>query len=178
MSATNHGGRWCIVLASVFSLTGCASAPRLPPAHAGAPAFDPAVFFAAKTEGRGRLKTLFAKAQDTLVDGSGRVEGDGSIILDQFVRRGDKPATKREWHLRRIAPGRYAGTLTDADGPVSGDVYGSRLHLALPMKGGLNAEQWLDIQPGGQLAQNRMIVRKFGVAVARLQETITRKAMN
>jgi hypothetical protein len=38
----------------------------------------------------------------------------------------------------------------------------------------LQAEQFLALQPGGTVAQNVMIVRKMGVAVARLDETITR----
>lgn len=164
-----------LVLAPLLICAGCAGAPRLQTNHAIAPTFDPAIFFAGMTEGQGRLRIIFRNPQNTLVEGRGHVDPDGTIVLDQTVRLGDKPTTKREWRLRRIAPGRYAGTLTDANGPVIGSVRGSRLHLAFTMKGGLKAEQWLDLQPGGKVAQNRMIVRKLGVVVARLHETITRQ---
>ena len=43
------------------------------------------------------------------------------------------------------------------------------------MKGGLHAQQWLYLQPGGQVARNRMVVTKFGVPVASLDETITKR---
>ena len=42
------------------------------------------------------------------------------------------------------------------------------------MKGGLKAEQWLYLKRGGQVAKNVMVIRKFGIPVARLTETITR----
>ena len=42
------------------------------------------------------------------------------------------------------------------------------------MKGGLRARQWLSLQPGGQAVRNRMVVSKFGVPVARLDELIER----
>ena len=42
------------------------------------------------------------------------------------------------------------------------------------MKGGLKAEQWLYLKRGGQVAENVMVIRKFGIPVARLTETITR----
>ena len=73
-----------------------------------------------------------------------------------------------------LRPGRYAGTLSDASGPVTADVAGNRLHIAFPMKGGLRAQQWLYLSPNGQVAQNRMVVTKLGIPVASLDEVITR----
>ena len=42
------------------------------------------------------------------------------------------------------------------------------------MQGGLHAQQWFYLQPGGQVALNRMVVTKFGLPVASLDETIRR----
>ncbi len=140
---------------------------------APAPVFDPITFFAGATEGTGSLKVVFTPRQSTLVEGHGTVAGR-TVVLDQTVRRGDRAPTQRRWVLQETAPGRYAGTLTDASGPVTGDVTGNELHLAFPMKGGLRAEQWLYLEAGGERARNRMVVSKFGLPVASLDETIRR----
>ena len=52
---------------------------------------------------------------------------------------------------------------------------GNRLHLAYKMKNGMGVEQWIYLQPGGQVALNRMRVTKFGVPVATLEETIRKQ---
>ena len=154
----------------------CVPSGRLAGEQAAAPDFDPIAFFAGHTEGRGRLAVILRHDQPTLVEGHGVVGPVGTITLDQDVRRGTEAPTHRTWRLRRVAPGRYAGTLSDASGPVAGDVTGNRLHLRFAMKGGLKAQQWLYLQPGGQVARNRMVVTKFGIPVASLDETITRLA--
>ncbi|MBI0476974.1 DUF3833 family protein [Sphingomonas sp. MA1305] len=161
-------------------LLALASAACVPSAHlqreqAAAPVFDPAAFFTGRTEGRGTLAVVFKGKQTTLVEGRGQIEPDGTIVLDQQVRRGQGAPSHRQWRLHPDGLGRYAGTLTDASGPVAGQVSGNRLHLSFPMKGGLRAQQWLYLQPGGQVARNRMVVTKFGIAVASLDETITRR---
>ena len=42
------------------------------------------------------------------------------------------------------------------------------------MKRGMTMEQWIYLQPEGRTALNHATVRMFGVAVARLSETISR----
>ena len=85
--------------------------------------------------------------------------------------RGHRPET-RQWRFRRLGPNRYAGTLSDAAGPVAGEVQGNMLHLRYPMKGGVSAEQWIYLQPDGRTALNRMRLTKLGITVGRLDETI------
>ena len=87
----------------------------------------------------------------------------------------DKPERKRTWVIHETAPGRYAGTLTDAKGPVTGSSEGNVLHLAYTMKGGFGVDQWLYLQPGGKVALNRMKVSKLGITVAKLDETIRKE---
>ena len=76
------------------------------------------------------------------------------------------------WCMRQVSPGRYAGTLSDAAGPVTGYADGNMLHLRFRMAGGLVAEQKLYLQPDGRTVLNRMTVRKLSVVVAKLAETI------
>lgn len=137
------------------------------------PVFDPAIFFTGRTEGHARLKQLFHSAKPVHVIGNGRVER-GTLILDQMVTQQGKKPERRQWRIREISPGRYAGTLSDATGPVAGDVSGNCLHLAYPMKGGLKVEQRIYLQPGGRTALNRMKISKLGVTVASIAETISR----
>ena len=148
-----------------------ACAPAVPAAAPG-PVFDPLTFFAGRTEGIARLKIVLRAARGVRVQGSGRVEPDGTLVLDQIVAQDGRPATRRRWRIRRTGPATYAGTLSDAVGPVAGEVSGNRLRLAFTMKGGVATEQWLTLAPDGRSAANLLTVRKFGVTVARLDETI------
>ena len=134
----------------------------------------PVAFFAGATEGIGKLKIMTRRSQEVMVAGHGVVTPDGGIVLDQDVWRGGTSPSHRTWHINRVGPGRYAGILSDATGPITGEVTGNLLHLAFPMKGGLRAQQWLYLRPGGQIARNRMVVTKFGLPVASLDETIRR----
>ncbi|MEG3164683.1 DUF3833 family protein [Sphingomonas sp. PB2P19] len=168
--------RWFGIIALSTSVGACVPSGQLAQHQAAVPAFDPVTFFAGATEGRGSLKILTKHRQPVMVRGQGVVTPDGGIVLDQDVRRDGAAPTHRIWHLRRVAPDRYAGTLTDATGPVTGEVSGNRLHLRFATRGGLRADQWLYLQPGGQIARNRMVIRKFGIAIASLDETITRVA--
>lgn len=138
------------------------------------PVFDPARFFAGHTEGTGRLTVILARHQPVHVDGRGRVDGAGVLTLDQTVTEGAKVPTTRRWTFTPAGPERYSGTLTDATGPVAGDVTGNRLHLHFHMKGGVIADQLIDLASDRQSAHNLMTFRKFGVVVARLDETIRR----
>ena len=156
-------------------LAGCAPSSPVAPVRGVGPAFDPVAFFSGRTRGEGRLTVAFAGARPVRVESRGTAEADGGVVLDQSVREGDRPVRRRQWRLRPLGAGRWAGTLSDAGGPVTGEVTGHRLHLRFRLKSGLRAEQWLELQAGGRTALNRMVVTKWGVPVARLTETITRE---
>ena len=162
------------ILGSIlFALVPTSALAETPPASD--PTFDPLTFFAGRTEGRGRLKVDLRPARAVVVHGRGRVERDGTLVLDQTVVEGTTPAIERRWTFRAAGLGRYAGTLSDAAGPVAGDVAGSRLHLHFRMHGGIIADQRIDLAADGASAHNRMTFRKLGVVVARLDEVITRE---
>jgi hypothetical protein len=142
---------------------------------AAAADFVPHIFFAGPSEGHGTLKIALRGSQSIHVRSFGRVETDGTLVLDQTIARGDEPPATRQWRIRTVAPGRYAGTLSDAAGPVAGETHGNRLLLRFRMKGGLDAEQWLTLSADGRSADNAMTVKKWGVVVARLRERIERR---
>ena len=169
-----NSGRTTAALALLAGMSGCVSAGRLPPARADAPLLDPLAFFAGQSRGEGTLKIALRRPRAVAVASAGRWSSDGGLILDQTVALAGQPATQRQWQLRRDGPNGVTGNLSDAAGPVTGRVEGNRLHLRFTMKGGLRADQWLALQPGGQVLHNVMIVRKFGLPVARLDERITR----
>jgi hypothetical protein len=159
-----------LFLLPLAAMAACSAGPPNPPV--AAPRFDAKAFFTGTLHGDGTLKVLTKSPRHVTVESRGHVDPDGTLVLDQHVvGDGDAPRD-RVWHIRETAPGRYAGTLSDAAGPITGDVTGNRLHLAFPMKGGLKAQQWLDLSPDGRAADNLMKVTKFGVTVATLHEKI------
>ncbi len=166
--------RFPLLLATPLLLSACVETPRLGRVDPAGQPFPVAQFFTGRTQGEGVLKVMMSGSRKVQVSSRGRREADGWIALDQTVREEGKPARTRSWRLREVAPGRYAGTLSDAAGPVTGRATGDRLHLSFTMRGGLDAEQWLTLAPGGRSARNVMVVSKFGVPVAALEETIRR----
>ena len=167
----------CLLIApALLALSACAAASPLDAqavAPAARPRFDAIAFFSGRTEGRGKLDTILSGTVDTLVEGRGSVR-NGTLRLVQTVHEGVKPVKLRTWTIAEVAPGRYAGTLSDAEGAVTGETNGNRLHLAFVMEGGLPTEQDLTLSADGQRATNVMTVRKLGVTVAVLTEEIRR----
>jgi hypothetical protein len=143
---------------------------------AAAPTFDPLRFFAGQTRGEGQLKIVFRARVPVAVRGTGRLEADGTLVLDQLVTEGNKPPRTRRWRLARVTPTHYEGTLTDARGRVVADADGPVLHLSFTTPGHFQVQQWLTLAPDGRSAANRLVARRFGVTVATLTERITRIA--
>lgn len=135
------------------------------------PAAAPEQFFVGRTEGIGTVSVIMSGKHGARVHSRGRIEGDGALILDQVIEEEGKPARKRTWRLVRTGS-RISGSITDARGPVTGDVTGGVYHLRYRMADGPSVEQWITIQPGGRSARNRMVIRKFGMKVASVEETI------
>ena len=156
----------------VILSAGCAASATsaIQPAASG-PVLDPVAFFTGRTRGEGELDTLLSRPVRLSVDSVGRRQGD-MLILDQTIREGDKPPRVRRWSMRPVAPGRYTGTLTDAEGPVDVAVAGPRARIRYRMPGGLQVDQQLTLQSDGRTLLNRMRVEKFGIRVASVEETI------
>ena len=155
--------------AAVLALSGCTATAALPAASGAT--FDPIAFFAGSSHGEGMLDTITGSPVPVRVDSIGRTQGN-ALVLDQTIRQGDKPARVRRWTMRPVAPNYYSGTLTDAVGPVQVTTSGPRAYIRYAMEGGLQVEQQLALQADGKTVLNRLQVRKFGLRVATLTETI------
>lgn len=141
-------------------------------APAPEPGFDAIRFFTGTTEGQARMKVMLGRPRAVHVRGRGRVEPDGTLVLDQVVAREGRPETRRSWRIREDRPGHYTGTLSDAAGPITGETIGPNLRLSYRAKHGVAIEQWLTLAADGRSASNRLTARKLGMTVATLDETI------
>ena len=143
-----------------------ASPPAAPPA--------PEQFFVGRTEGVGVVSVMLSGRHSVRDRSRGRMEPGGILVLDQVVEEEGRPARRSSWRLARSGGNRITGSISDARGPVTGDVAGNVIHLRYRGGEGPFVEQWITLQPGGRTATNRMIFRKFGLTVATLESTIRR----
>lgn len=165
--------RRCLVLLAALALPGCVAIPEHRSLAAPAPVFEPIAFFLGATVGEGQMRILRHPIRAIRVDGVGHMEG-ATLIVDQHVQDTGASPKDRHWRLTPADPGHWTGTLTDAVGPVAVTATGNTLTIRYRMHGGLTVRQWVYLQPGGQMALNRMAVFKLGMPVARLAETIRR----
>ena len=158
----------------LLALTACT--PAAPPeATQAGPAFDPVAFFTGTTHGDGKLDQIMKGQRIVTVDSVGTPAANGALTLTQRIATQGEPPRTRVWKLKQVAPGRYAGSLTDAVGPVETIAIGRAIRIRYPMKGGLKVEQWLVALPGGRVLDNRLTVTKWGMKVASLHERITKR---
>ena len=134
-------------------------------------AFNPVDFFHGRTHGDGVLKVIFQSPKKMSVDSEGMSETDGSLLLKQTIHEPEKPPRVRYWRMRQTGPNRFEGTLTDAASPVRVDVHGERIRIRYKGKDHLDFDQMLT-PAGAREVRNSMRVRRFGIVVARFEETI------
>ena len=134
-------------------------------------AFNPVDFFHGRTHGDGVLKVIFQSPKKMSVDSEGISETDGSLLLKQTIHEPEKPPRVRYWRMRQTGPNRFEGTLTDAASPVRVDVHGERIRIRYKGKDHLDFDQMLT-PAGAREVRNSMRVRRFGIVVARFEETI------
>ncbi|MBO9714915.1 DUF3833 family protein [Sphingomonas sp.] len=128
-------------------------------------------FFVGVTEGAGTVDVAILGKHNMRDRGHGRLDASGALVLEQTVEEQGKPARKRSWRLVRSGA-RITGTISDASGPVSGDVSGPTLHLRYRLAEGPSVEQWITLHPSGRSATNRMSFRRFGFKVATVESVI------
>ena len=140
---------------------------------AAAAANAPEHFFVGRTEGSGTVQMVLAGSHKVRDVSRGRLDRSGALILDQMVYEEGKPARRRSWRLVRSGPNRVTGTISDAVGPVTGDIRGNVLHLRYQAReASAQVEQWITLHPNGRTASNRMVFKKFGFKAATLNSTI------
>lgn len=141
---------------------------------AAAPAApSPEQFFSGRTEGSGTAQMTLGGSHKVRDVSRGRLDRSGALILDQVIYEEGKPARHRVFRLVRSGPNRISGTISDANGPVTGDIRGNVLHIKYQTRAEkANVEQWITLHPGGRTASNRMVFKKFGFKAATLTSTI------
>lgn len=156
-----------MALAPLLGLLLLAQAPA-PAAH------GPEHFFVGRTEGIGIVHVVLTGRRGVRDRSRGRVGRDGALILDQVVEEEGKPPRRRTWRLVRGPGNRITGTISDARGPVTGEVRGNVFHLRYRSAEGPSVEQWITLHANGRTAANRMVFRRFGITVATVESAIRR----
>lgn len=158
----------------VVSLAALSSFLVVAPANAGL--LEPMRFFEGRTETVGTIKIILKKPYRTRSVGRGSIGPDGSLLLVQQVEDEGKPPRERRWRIRQTGRGRFAGTMSEAIGPVAIDEVGGSYRFMFKMKGNLAVEQWLVPLPGGTSARNSVKIRKYGMIVGTSDGTIRKIA--
>lgn len=143
-------------------------------AQAAPPGFAPEHFFVGRTEGTSVVHVMLSGRHGVRDHGRGHMDRGGALVIEQVIEEEGKLPRRRSWRLVRAGPNRFTGTISDASGPVTGDVAGNVLHLRYRSAEGPSVEQWITLHPGGRTAHNRMTFRRFGLSVATLEGTIRR----
>ena len=86
------------------------------------------------------MSVILSGKHGVRVHSRGRMERDGALTLDQGVEEEGKPARRRTWKLVRSG-NRISGSITDARGPVTGDVTGGVFHLRYRMADGPSVDE-------------------------------------
>lgn len=156
-----------LALAAPIFLAVAAAAPS-----SASEQIDPLQFFEGRTETLGTVKVMLKKPYKSRSIGTGRIDGDGSLVLVQRVEEEGRPPHDRRWRVRQVGPGKLTATMSEATSPVSIEKVGDRYRFRFTMKGNLQVEQWLTPLPGGRAARNSVKVRRFGMVVATTDGTI------
>lgn len=132
---------------------------------------DPMRFFEGRTESISTIKVFTKKPFQSRTLGKGIIN-DGTLSLVQRVHEDGKAPYERRWRMRQVSPGRFTGTMTEANGPVIAEEIDGRYRFRFKMKGHVSIEQWLTPLPGGDVAQSKVTIRKFGMKVGSSDGTI------
>jgi hypothetical protein len=126
---------------------------------------DPMRFFEGRTESVGMIKLAMKKPFRSRAIGKGQIMPDGSLSLVQRVEDQGEQPRERRWHMRKVGPGRYTGTMSEARGPVTVEEVDGRYRFQFRMDGSVAVEQWLIPAPDGRSAKSKIIIRKYGIRV-------------
>jgi hypothetical protein len=130
-------------------------------------------FFTGRTHADNDLKIVFHSPHKLIVDSIGKREGTDFIQVDTVHEEG-KPVRTRTWRMRETGPNHFAGTLSDATGPVDMTVNGPTATIRYVMNGGLNIFETMQLQGDGRTLSNHVEARKLGLRFARVDGIIRR----
>jgi hypothetical protein len=135
---------------------------------------DPLTFFEGRTESIGTVKIAMKKPYRSRAIGNGEITEDGTLILVQRVEDQGQQPKDRRWKVRKVGPGRYTGTMSEARGPVTVEEVDGKYRFRFRMEGNVAIEQWLTPSKDGRSAASKITIRKYGVLVGR-SDSIIRK---
>ncbi len=159
----------------LLPLDGCIGAMPIERFAAAGPAMRPEQFFAGRTHGWGVVATRGGRpSRHFTVEGAGETLADGRFRLRQTVTwAANGHQETREWLMTGDGGNFYRATLTDAKGPVTGEVRGNVFHLRYRMaRPDVMMEQFLYLQPDGRHVLNTATVTAMGLPMAHLSEII------
>jgi hypothetical protein len=154
----------------------CASALLASSSALAVPLASPLRFFEGRTESSGTMMTILKKPWRIHSVGHGTIAPDGSLTLVQQVHEDGAKPHQRVWKVHQIGPAKYTGLMSEAAGPVTIDQIGNGYRFKFKVQGGLSAEQWIIPNPDGNSGSSKLVVRKFGMTVAKSEGTIRRVA--
>jgi hypothetical protein len=141
---------------------------------ASAEPIDPLGFFEGRTESVGIIRIATKKPFRSRAIGKGEIRDDGSLLLVQRVEDEGELPRERRWRMHQVGPGRYAGTMSEAKGPVTVEEVDGRYRFRFRMQGSVAVEQWLTPMAGGRAARSILTIRKYGIKVGS-SDSIIRK---
>lgn len=133
---------------------------------------DPLRFFEGRTESVSIIRVIARKPYRSRSIGVGEITPDGVLHLVQRVEDDGRSPYERRWLIRQVGPGQFAGTMTEARGPVTVVEMEGRYRFRFRMKGNVSVEQWLTPLPGGKSARSKVTIRKLGITVGSSEGTI------
>lgn len=132
---------------------------------ASAEPVDPLEFFEGRTESIGTVRIAMKKPFRSRAIGNGEIRDDGTLILVQRVEDQGQQPRERRWRMRKVGPGRFTGTMSEAKGPVTVEEVDGRYRFRFRMEGNVAVEQWLTPMPDGRSARSVLTIRKYGIRV-------------
>ncbi len=145
------------------------------------PQLEPVRFFTGHVRSWGVFEGRSGAPTGTLsTDCQGTLEPGGSLHMVQRLTYGDGKTMTRDWHMRRIAPGRFEATANDMVGTGHGESAGRAFHLrwVLASQPGdplanVRMNQWMYLMDNGAIV-NRTTISRLGVIVAEATEKFER----
>ena len=138
---------------------------------------DLLAFFEGRTHGVGVFDPIVGRSRGFEVDGDGRRQPDGTLVLTQQIRWSDGDTDRRVWRMRRTSSNTIEGRLSDGRGAAKGRTVGAsaRLSYMLDKGPGVRMDHRMVLQPGGRVVVQQVRASVFGMPVAAVRETITRR---
>jgi hypothetical protein len=159
------------LLALALAAAGCASM-RPEQFASGTPRFVLEEYFQGRTQATGLFEDRFGKVRRQFtVTIDGKLEPDGTLVLDEDFTYADGEKQRRIWRLKRTSPTTYEGRANDVPGVAKGVISGNsfRFQYEVDLKVGndvwrVRFDDWMFLQPNG-VVLNRAWVYRWGVEI-------------